>query len=1103
MNFIDFDEKKEIGKNLFAIRVNYKWGLINENNDILMRIVYDYISFENGQIWANYKGFKFVVPMEMLPMKYDCIYEFNTYSPDLKLAKVALNSKIGIANENLDEIIKCEYDSFNHFKSAFWLGKCVNNKSYYDVFSYTGALLSSGYENEYLPYKHIVKKTVGDSCFCGIIDNHSFEVIPCENRSIKIISENQYSQRKKDKKEIYIYDIENKNQFHFLFSSRIGLIDKGYINIKEVKLGSYNNGQKIYFAYRNVSYPHFFEESIIPFSKTSDIIDVYDKDVLVLSYSPNTITPKAYIGNSIFICESIKDKKYTIVSNRAIISPFIYDSLEYDEYKHIFVAVRDSKFTEVKYETYELLQTKPVIKTRKEQISGTVDIFDDTGKLLLLDINYKNFDIDKCGFCEGYLRIRIQNILYVFFNGKLIASSLFFDKIDSFLLEFKSGFSFSGPYADLGYAKVKIGEKWGVVNSNGEMLISAVYDKIEGICNVTIKKEDPYNRKQCKKSDKPLLLKATYQDKYHLFTADINLKKIHFRYICQERINNFFVYSFNDISMSLNNIDDLKFFVQQSKEKYNFGLIDSKGSIVLDSINSLDTVLDFVKDKTQEELWDSKCPECVIVKDFKTNKVGLFNNDNQQICEYKFDSISEFNEEGLAITYTEGEGNGIINKFGEIILPCKYLVYTESNMQSNCAKIHRYRFYFNEGYLTISENNKFGLINKSGHIVIPCKYPQIESFTNFYHTQLLRKGYVTVKENDRFGLIKLSNASDYLLDTKYESIILYSNDKYISEDASLLFDKCEKYIIANRKQEELIIEIKTGKIIFSINDYKFSGFYLITKSFVAARLEEDGQYIIRFFSLDNPNIHKDYSDIGFWSDKYAQVCQDSKWGVFDLNTGKEIIPCNYEATFINKYSNIFTIKFNGKYGFINIFNGKSIPCTYTKVHDFKNGFAAIYRDSKWHFIDETGTIIAGDFDEVLDFNENYAAVRRGEKWGYVNSKGQIAIPFRFTKAHSFSEGLAAVAFKVRYGYIDKYNRTIIPFKYDSAYGFRQGIASVFIKDGGSGSISKDGEKIDWEYPKYDSYSDDYDYDKETWYALTEGMYGDYPGGDIDYDIFGF
>ncbi len=28
-------------------------------------------------------------------------------------------------------------------------------------------------------------------------------------------------------------------------------------------------------------------------------------------------------------------------------------------------------------------------------------------------------------------------------------------------------------------------------------------------------------------------------------------------------------------------------------------------------------------------------------------------------------------------------------------------------------------------------------------------------------------------------------------------------------------------------------------------------------------------------------------------------------------------------------------------------------------------------------------------------------------------------------------------------------------------------------------------------------------DEELWYALTDGMEGDYPGGDVDYDAYGF
>ena len=37
----------------------------------------------------------------------------------------------------------------------------------------------------------------------------------------------------------------------------------------------------------------------------------------------------------------------------------------------------------------------------------------------------------------------------------------------------------------------------------------------------------------------------------------------------------------------------------------------------------------------------------------------------------------------------------------------------------------------------------------------------------------------------------------------------------------------------------------------------------------------------------------------------------------------------------------------------------------------------------------------------------------------------------------------------------------------------------------------------------ENYAPDYDWREEEWYALTDGQYGDYPGGDIDYDALGF
>ena len=56
-----------------------------------------------------------------------------------------------------------------------------------------------------------------------------------------------------------------------------------------------------------------------------------------------------------------------------------------------------------------------------------------------------------------------------------------------------------------------------------------------------------------------------------------------------------------------------------------------------------------------------------------------------------------------------------------------------------------------------------------------------------------------------------------------------------------------------------------------------------------------------------------------------------------------------------------------------------------------------------------------------------------------------------------------------------------------------------------GYISKDGFYIDYVYKqrKYDYNYERTDYVRDTWEAMTDGMYGDYPGSGVDYDTIGF
>ena len=373
---------------------------------------------------------------------------------------------------------------------------------------------------------------------------------------------------------------------------------------------------------------------------------------------------------------------------------------------------------------------------------------------------------------------------------------------------------------------------------------------------------------------------------------------------------------------------------------------------------------------------------------------------------------------------------------------------------------------FTEGYLAISFNEKFGLVDKKGQIVVPCEYPRFVTFQEYRQLELLKHGYVLVENENYEGLIQLSSSDDYLLNCCYKEIEIHSNRKH-----SLYgYD-----------------EPDSATYIYGIGDNLCTVLDINTNTIVS---------------------------------NSVQVSKEGKWGIFDLELGKEIIPCEYyeEEDVAGAYyrrnhkiylsflltsdSDYVVIRKNGKYGVIDNNNKCVIECKYDSVRPFKEGRAAVLIGFDWSFINEYGETIANGFEEVEDFSEGFAAVKKNGKWGYINTYGKTIIPYRFSKADSFSDGLAAVAFKTKYGYIDKHNKTIIPFKYEKAFSFEEGVAEVRNQDG-SGTISKDGIIIDWEY-KEKTYYDNTDYARDTWDAMTDGQYGDMPEGfDGDYDGLGY
>ena len=177
---------------------------------------------------------------------------------------------------------------------------------------------------------------------------------------------------------------------------------------------------------------------------------------------------------------------------------------------------------------------------------------------------------------------------------------------------------------------------------------------------------------------------------------------------------------------------------------------------------------------------------------------------------------------------------------------------------------------------------------------------------------------------------------------------------------------------------------------------------------------------------------------------------NKKWGFVD-NTGREVIPCKYEAAF-DFHEGMARVWAGGewyysddlgddvlsgcKIGYINKSGREIIPCQYDYAEDFHDGLANVNVEGArsvkgYGFIDKAGRVVIRDVGTAV-FSEGLASVSLGNKWGYIDKTGQVAIPGRFDRAYDFHDGLALVREDRTWGFIDKTGQMVVEYKTESS-----------------------------------------------------------------------
>ena len=155
------------------------------------------------------------------------------------------------------------------------------------------------------------------------------------------------------------------------------------------------------------------------------------------------------------------------------------------------------------------------------------------------------------------------------------------------------------------------------------------------------------------------------------------------------------------------------------------------------------------------------------------------------------------------------------------------------------------------------------------------------------------------------------------------------------------------------------------------------------------------------------------------------IRENGKFGFID-RTGKTVIPCIYENTW-GFTEGLAGVKLNGKLGFIDKKGKMVIAPQWTDGYAFFEGLAWVKVEKQYAFIDKTGAVVIKPqtFEDIaFGFSDGMCAVKQNGKWGYLNRKGEMAIAPQYDTATKFKNGIAQTKVAGKYLWIDKTGKAI-------------------------------------------------------------------------------
>lgn len=303
-------------------------------------------------------------------------------------------------------------------------------------------------------------------------------------------------------------------------------------------------------------------------------------------------------------------------------------------------------------------------------------------------------------------------------------------------------------------------------------------------------------------------------------------------------------------------------------------------------------------------------------------------------------------------------------------------------------------------------------------------------------------------------------------------------------------------------------------------------------------------------------IEAQYEDAIGLAEGLLAVKKNGKWGFVDI-FNKVVVPFEYESVSVFSGGYSHAIKYSFMEDEVPVLLDHYGNETFFKIHKLAdNEYRAKIRIKESYENDNRYYYAVGPDEEILipknkyrylgDYREGlFAASLDGETYGYIDINEQIVIPFQY-QIKRFPSSIDRRGYQFHFGFScvklnnSKYSRECILINHHNEqifpYIFESDILSYSNGDFAAGGWSNLGDRFKWgQISIYDlicceqgkdmshlirtdaeieveqrrrkrqrELEEPYQWTEEdTWDAMTDGMYGDYPGGDVDYEDLGF